>query len=120
MAPAWLLTVANKRLYVYEDPRIDQVDELLPKYNRGSVGCRNFAEEPVAGHLEPAKCTVNVKDMNGYIASLLCVAMGEVEKRVARLACAGERLCTYRLPLSAYHLVQGCAARLGIGNSEKP
>jgi Na+-translocating ferredoxin:NAD+ oxidoreductase RNF subunit RnfB len=32
---AWLLAMANKRRYVYEDPRIDQVEELLPKSNCG-------------------------------------------------------------------------------------
>lgn len=91
---AWLLAAANKRLYVYEDPRIEQVEELLPKSNCGAcgtAGCRNFAEELVAGQIEPAKCTVNAPDMNAYIASFLGVGMGEVEKRVARLACAGGR-----------------------------
>ncbi|MDD3529115.1 MAG: RnfABCDGE type electron transport complex subunit B [Gallionellaceae bacterium] len=91
---AWLLAVANKRLYVYEDPRIGEVEELLPKSNCGAcgtAGCRNFAEELVAGHLEPAKCTVNSREMNEHIATFLGVGMGEVEKRVARLACAGGR-----------------------------
>jgi Na+-translocating ferredoxin:NAD+ oxidoreductase RNF subunit RnfB len=91
-ALAWLLAFANKRLYVYEDPRIGKVEDLLPKSNCGAcgtAGCRNFAEELVSGHLEPAKCTVNSKDMNEYIASFLGVDMGDVEKRVARLACAG-------------------------------
>jgi Na+-translocating ferredoxin:NAD+ oxidoreductase RNF subunit RnfB len=91
---AWLLAVANKRLYVYEDPRIGEVEEMLPKSNCGAcgtAGCRNFAEELVAGHLEPAKCTVNSRDMNEYIAGFLGVGLGNVEKKVARLACAGGR-----------------------------
>ena len=91
---AWVLAMANKRLYVYEDPRIEQVEELLPKSNCGAcgtAGCRNFAEQVVAGQIEPAKCTVNAPDMNGYIAKFLGVEMGSLEKRVARLACAGGR-----------------------------
>lgn len=91
---AWILSVANKRLYVYEDPRIDQVEELLPKSNCGAcgtAGCRNFAEQVVAGDVVPAQCTVNSPDMNAYIASFLGVSLGDVEKRVARLACAGGR-----------------------------
>jgi Na+-translocating ferredoxin:NAD+ oxidoreductase RNF subunit RnfB len=91
---ASLLAVANKRLYVWEDPRIDQVEELLPKSNCGAcgtAGCRNFAEGVVAGEIEPAKCTVNAPDMNAYIARFLGVELGQVEKRVARLACAGGR-----------------------------
>ena len=91
---AWVLAVANKHLYVYEDPRIEQVEELLPKSNCGAcgmAGCRNFAEELVAGNIIPAKCTVNSPDMVSHIAGFLGVAAGEVEKRVARLACAGGR-----------------------------
>ncbi|MDP2432242.1 MAG: (Fe-S)-binding protein [Pseudomonadota bacterium] len=91
-ALAWLLAFANKRLYVYEDPRIGEVEEMLPKSNCGAcgtAGCRNFAEQVVAGQILPAKCTVNSPDMNAYIAGFLGVAMGEVEKQVARLACAG-------------------------------
>ena len=93
-ALAWLLAVASKRLYVYEDPRIEQVSELLPQSNCGAcgtAGCRNFAEALVAGRIEPAKCTVNPPEMNTHIAGFLGVAMGDVEKKVARLACAGGR-----------------------------
>jgi Na+-translocating ferredoxin:NAD+ oxidoreductase subunit B len=91
---AWVLAMANKRLYVFEDPRIEQVEELLPKSNCGAcgtAGCRNFAEQVVAGQIEPAKCTVNAPAMNGYIAKFLGVELGNLEKRVARLACAGGR-----------------------------
>ena len=93
-ALAWMLAVANKRLYVYEDPRIGEVEEMLPKSNCGAcgtAGCRNFAEQVVAGQIIPAKCSVNTPEMNAYIAGYLGVAMGEVEKQVARLACAGGR-----------------------------
>ncbi len=89
---ALFLAIASKRLYVFEDPRIDQVEELLPHSNCGAcgtAGCRNFAEQAVAGKIEPARCSVNTPDQNKTIAALLGVAMGDVEKRVARLACAG-------------------------------
>ncbi len=89
---ASILVVANKRLYVYEDPRIDQVEDLLPKANCGACGtpgCRSFAEKLVKGEVEPSQCTVNAKPMNQVIADFLGVALGKQEKRVARLACAG-------------------------------
>ena len=89
---AFFLAIADKRLYVYEDPRISEVEELLPHSNCGAcgtAGCRNFAERVVLGQIEPGCCTVNTSDQNERIASLLGVAMGDVEKRVARLACAG-------------------------------
>ena len=91
---AAVLVVANKYLFVYEDPRIDQVEDLLPKANCGAcgtAGCRNFAEKLVAGETNPSACTVNSKEMNAVIADFLGVSLGAVEKRVARLACAGGR-----------------------------
>ena len=33
---ALLLAFANKKLYVFEDPRIGEVEELLPKSNCGA------------------------------------------------------------------------------------
>ncbi|EXJ16635.1 Electron transport complex protein RnfB [Imhoffiella purpurea] len=89
---ASMLVVANKRLYVYEDPRIDQVESLLPMANCGAcgaAGCRPFAEMLVKGEIEPGKCTVNAKPMNQIIADFLGVDLGGGDKRVARLACAG-------------------------------
>ena len=89
---AYFLAIANKRLYVYEDPRIEQIEELLPHSNCGAcgtAGCRNFAEQTVEGKIDPACCTVNTAEQNKHIAAMLGVALGNVEKRVARLACAG-------------------------------
>jgi electron transport complex protein RnfB len=89
---ATVLVVANKRLFVFEDPRIDQVEELLPSANCGScgsAGCRAFAEKLVKGEVQPGLCTVNPKEANQVIANFLGVDLGGAEKRVARLACAG-------------------------------
>lgn len=89
---AALLAVANRRLYVYEDPRIDIVEEMLPHTNCGAcgtAGCRPFAEALIEGAIEPGKCTVNSLSMSEAIADYLGVDVGENEKRIARLACAG-------------------------------
>jgi Na+-translocating ferredoxin:NAD+ oxidoreductase RNF subunit RnfB len=86
------LVAANKKLLVHEDPRIDAVEELLPHANCGAcgtAGCRVFAEMLVKGEKEPAQCTVNSREMGLAIADYLGVSLGTVEKRVARLACAG-------------------------------
>ena len=91
---AIVLVVANKYLFVYEDPRIDEVEAMLPAANCGAcgtAGCRNFAEKLVAGEVTPGQCTVNPKETSIAIADFLGVALGKVEKRVARLACAGGR-----------------------------
>lgn len=95
---AGILAFANRRLYVFEDPRIEAVEELLPKSNCGacgSAGCRNFAEKVVAGEIVPAQCTVNSAAQTGLIANLLGVDAGDIERRVARLACAGGKHVAY-------------------------
>ena len=89
---AIMLVVANKKLYVYEDPRIDAVDDMLPKANCGACGfpgCRPFAEALVEGKVAPSKCTVSSEEGREAIANYLGVALGQEEKQVARLACAG-------------------------------
>lgn len=86
------LAFADRKLYVYEDPRIDQVDAMLPHANCGAcgcVGCRMFAEKLVAGEIAPGKCTVSNPAEIQAIADFLKVEAGAEEKRVARLACAG-------------------------------
>ncbi|NUM54552.1 MAG: RnfABCDGE type electron transport complex subunit B [Candidatus Hydrogenedentes bacterium] len=88
------LSLASKKFYVFEDPRIDEVEGMLPGANCGacgSPGCRAFAELVVSGTSAPAKCTVSSKDGIAAIAAHLGVAAGDVERRVARLACAGGR-----------------------------
>ncbi len=89
---AIMLVIANKKLYVYEDPRIDKVEDMLPHANCGACGfpgCRPFAEGLVQGTVLPGKCTVSSDEARQQIASYLGVSLGSEEKMVARLACAG-------------------------------
>jgi Na+-translocating ferredoxin:NAD+ oxidoreductase RNF subunit RnfB len=89
---ASLLVLANKKLQVYEDPRIDVVEELLPHANCGAcgfAGCRPFAEALVQGGTLPGKCTVSSEEGRASIADFLGVDVGAEAKVVARLACAG-------------------------------
>ena len=89
---AIVLAIADKKFYVWEDPRIDQVEQMLPLANCGACGCpgcRAFAEKAVKGEIEPGKCTVNSPTGIARIAQFLQVDAGSHEKRVARLACAG-------------------------------
>lgn len=92
LALAGLIAVANKKLYVFEDPRIDQVEDMLPHANCGACGfpgCRPFAEALVSGAVLPGKCSVSSDEGRAAIASFLGVSLGAEEKRVARLSCNG-------------------------------
>jgi len=130
---AGLLALANKYFYVFEDPRLSAVEDMLPHSNCGACGtpgCRAFAEALIEGKVDPGLCTVSTKEERQGIADFLGVAVGEHEQRVARLACAGgnhvarmrahyDGLATCR----AAHLVagggKGCAwGCLGFGDCE--
>lgn len=87
-----ILAIAYKKLKVYEDPRIDKVENMLPGANCGACGmpgCHAFAEEVVLGHLNPGKCTVSSESGIEKIADFLGVEASAEEKRVARVLCAG-------------------------------
>jgi len=89
---ASMLVLANRKLHVEEDPRIDIVEEMLPAANCGACGfpgCRPFAEALVQGQALPGKCTVSSDEGHTRIAGYLGVDVGAQEKVVARLACAG-------------------------------
>jgi Na+-translocating ferredoxin:NAD+ oxidoreductase RNF subunit RnfB len=106
-----VLALANKKLYVYEDPRIDVVEDMLPGANCGacgSAGCRAFAEATVGGQVAPGKCTVSSPEMVDRIAKFLGVEAGAGEKRVARLACAGGTHVAWTRAL--YDGMQTCGA----------
>lgn len=86
------LAVADRKLYVFEDPRIERVESMLPMANCGAcgcVGCRMFAEKLVRGETAPGKCTASSVEAIEAIAAFLQVDAGAEEKRVARVACAG-------------------------------
>lgn len=89
---ASLLTLADRRLRVEEDPRIDAVEQMLPGANCGACGfpgCRPFAEALVGGEALPGKCTVSESQQRSQIADYLGIEVGASNRRVARLACAG-------------------------------
>ena len=62
-ALATVLAMANRKLYVFADPRIDELEQMLPRTNCGACGtpgCRVFAEQLVANRIVPAECTVSI------------------------------------------------------------
>jgi Na+-translocating ferredoxin:NAD+ oxidoreductase RNF subunit RnfB len=105
------LALAHRFFRVEEDPRLAEIEALLGGTNCGACGkpgCRPFAEALIAGDCVPGQCTVSPPASIARIAELLGVAAGEVEKRVARLHCAGGRSAVRQL--ARYEGVATCAA----------
>ena len=117
---ALMLILANKNLYVYEDPRIDVVEEMLPHANCGACGypgCRPFAEALVSGNVLPGKCSVSSNEDRAVIATYLSVNLGAEEKRVARLACAGGT--NVAINRAQYQGIQTCRAAVLVSGGGK-
>jgi Na+-translocating ferredoxin:NAD+ oxidoreductase subunit B len=115
-----LIALANRKLRVWEDPRIDAVAGMLPGANCGACGfpgCRGFAEAAVAGQAKPAGCTVMSPDARSDVASYLGVEEGDANQRVARLLCAGGADVAPRK--AQYYGIASCAAAVAVGGGGK-
>jgi len=117
---AILISIAHRRFYVFEDPRIDAVVGLLPGNNCGACGfpgCRGFGEALVEGNTTPAICTVMSPDAREDVASFLGVDVGSADQRVARLLCAGGR--DVAVQEAEYVGLETCAAATAVASGGK-
>ncbi len=90
---AIILYFVAQKFKVYEDPRIDEVQDILPAANCGGcgfAGCRNFAEALVsADTFEGLNCPVGGSEVMGKAAAILGKEAVEVDPLVAVLLCNG-------------------------------
>jgi len=84
------LAIASKVFYVYVDPKIEEVDELLPGANCGGCGypgCSANAQAIVAGESAPSSCVACGEDVIAKIAEVLGVKLEAKEPEVASPGC---------------------------------
>lgn len=114
------LVWANKKFHLEEDLRIERVSDMLPNNNCGACGfpgCHAFAEALVQKKVQPVQCTISNDETKKEIAHLIGVAVGEQEKQVARLACAGGSHVAHRQ--AHYTGLQSCRAASLISGGDK-
>ena len=123
LVAALVLYVCSKRFAVYEDPRIGQVNELLPGANCGGcgfAGCGGMADALVKGadngSLEGLNCPVGGSEVMGRVADLLGMAIANGEPKVAVVRCNGT--CEHRLRIAEYGGLRSCAAMHACGAGE--
>jgi len=92
-AAAIILYFVAQKFKVYEDPRIDEVEEVLPAANCGGCGfpgCRNFAETLVKTESwEDLFCPVGGNETMAEAAGILGREAIEQAPRVAVVRCNG-------------------------------
>lgn len=121
---AVILYFVSKAFKVIEDPRIDDVAEVLPGANCGGcgyAGCRNFAEEIVkAGSLEGFNCPAGGGAVNEAIAIVLGLEAVATDPMIAVLKCNGS--CENAPAKSLYDGAPSCAfaSSLFVGESACP
>ncbi len=111
VAAALVLYFIARQFRVIEDPRIDQVDEVLPAANCGGCGypgCRNFAEACVkADNLDNLFCPVGGNDTMARVAGILGLEAPQQDPQVAVVRCAGS--FAHRARINHYDGASSCA-----------
>lgn len=119
---AAVLYVVAKRFHVQEDPRIDQVEALLPGANCGGCGrsgCRDFAVACVnADTLDGLSCPSSSAAVMKKIGEILGLAASEVKPKIAVLKCNGT--CDLRPRLARFEGAPSCAVMATLGTGESP
>jgi len=92
---AAVLFMAAKKFKIFEDPKIDLINEVLPGANCGGCGypgCRGFAEACVkAGNLDGLNCPVGGSSTMKQVGEILGVAAPSSLPLIAVLRCNGTR-----------------------------
>jgi len=108
---AIILYFVAQKFKVYEDPRIDVVEEALPAANCGGcgfAGCRNFAETLVkTDKWDDLFCPVGGNETMAKVASILGKEAIEQAPRVAVIRCNGSP--EYRPRITEYDGAPTCA-----------
>ncbi|MBN2772992.1 MAG: Fe-S cluster domain-containing protein [Prolixibacteraceae bacterium] len=111
IAAAVILYFVAQKFKVYEDPRIDEVEEALPGANCGGcgfAGCRAFAEACVKQtNLSDLNCPVGGNDTMGNVAGILGLEAVKTDPRVAYIRCNGT--CDNRPKTNTYDGAATCA-----------
>lgn len=120
---AVVLYACSKKFAVYEDPRIGQVQELLPGANCGGcgfAGCADMAGALVkacdGGSIDGLLCPVGGQAVMGQVADLLGMAVANSEPKVAVVRCYGT--CENRPRIAEYDGLMTCAAVNATGQGE--
>ena len=121
---AVVLYFVAQKFKVYEDPRIDAVNEALPAANCGGCGypgCRNFAEALVkADDISTMFCPVGGNTMMTTAAQILGKAVDAKDPLMAVVCCSGS--FEHRSRTSVYDGTSSCAIQhaLYTGDTDCP
>ncbi|MCF0176887.1 MAG: Fe-S cluster domain-containing protein [Bacteroidales bacterium] len=113
---AVILFLVAKRFKVEEDPRIDEVEKVMPGANCGGcgfAGCRAFAQSCVeAGNLDSNFCPVGGNDTMKKVAEVLGLEVKEKAPMTAVVRCNGS--CENRPVINDYDGLKSCRVKAAL------
>lgn len=118
---AIILYLVSQKFYVYENPRIAEVQEILPAANCGGCGfpgCSGFATACVkADSLDGLYCPVGGSELMEQVGTLLGKTVEKTQPQIAVVRCNGS--CENRPQTNIYDGVSSCtmASSLYAGNT---
>jgi len=117
---ALVLYFVAQKFKVFEDPRIDQVEEVLPAANCGGCGfpgCRAFAEALVkSDDISNLNCPVGGSETMKAAAAILGKTVAESDPMIAVVRCNGS--CDNRPKLNKYDGATSCAVAASLYGGE--
>lgn len=113
---ALVLYLVAEKFKVVEDPRIDEVEKVMPGANCGGcgfAGCRAFAEAAVkAPNLDNNYCPVGGNEVMSKVASILGYEVKEKAPMVAVVRCNGT--CEARPKINDYEGYPSCKVKASL------
>ena len=113
---ALILFWVAKKFKVEEDPRIDEVEKVMPGANCGGcgfAGCRAFADAAVkAPNLDNQFCPVGGNETMKKVAAILGFEVAEKAPQVAVVRCNGS--CENRPRVNEYDGVKSCKVKAAL------
>jgi electron transport complex protein RnfB len=117
---AIILYLASRKFKVFEDPRIDKVENALPATNCGGCGypgCHAFAEALVkADDISDMNCPVGGQETMAKVAEILGKETGKKDPMIAVVRCNGT--CEHRPRMNEYDGASSCAVAAALYGGE--
>ena len=115
------LAFAAKKFAVKEDPRVDEVSDVLAHAHCGACGypgCRQYAEQVVLNpDVKPTLCTPGGEATAEAVARITGKVMEQTEPKIARVLCQGG--CSKSVRRFKYEGVKDCKAAILASGGDK-
>ena len=108
---ALVLAIANQKLKVEEDPRVENIFSALPGINCGACGytsCHLYAEALAAGKVSPDQCRAGGESVTKKLCGILGVVREEKVKEIAVIHCGAD--ASKRKKKAVYTGIKTCRA----------